>query len=158
MSQSVLWSGASTRTVPVSPPTSSQSTSPSVGSWLLVGVFAALVGFGSAYYVKHGLPWPTEPSSSGVALGRAFAPVLASTLADGFDKAADLVAQGKTVQEADEALKATFLQAREKAFQDKVSPAFNALVPPNTEPKDDATRKAYVSLFREFSSGLRRGQ
>jgi hypothetical protein len=89
-------------------------------------------------------------------LGKSFAPRLASALAEGFDAEAAALEAGKTVGEADLALKAAFHDARVKAFSDHVSPAFAAIVPPGSEPSDVATRKAFAKLHRDFARGLRR--
>lgn len=166
MSQVILWPGLPPKPAPSSQPTSSPSptTPPAKTStivWLspiVSVVFAGLVVGG--VWLAEGR-WPFDgPSSSpdGAALGRSFAPLLASALADGFEKGADLLAQGKSVKEADDALKQTFLDSRQKAFKDKAAPAFAAIVPFDTEPKDAAAREAYTALFRDFAKGLRRAR
>jgi hypothetical protein len=95
------------------------------------------------------------PSVNAVALGRSFAPRLASALADGFDAEAAAIEAGKTVAEADATLKATFHDARARAFADHAAAPFAALVPPGSEPKDEGTRRAFAGLHRDFAKGLR---
>jgi len=158
MNQSILWSGSAVGGTQVPPATPSKPSATSIGGLLIALVLGGASGLGALYYTQHGFPWSSDTSSNGVALGRAFVPVLASSLADGFEKAADLLEQGKTVQEANETLKATFLSAREKAFQEKASPAFAAIVPANSEPKDENAKKSYITLFRDFASGLRKAK
>jgi hypothetical protein len=95
------------------------------------------------------------PVADGRKLGRAFVAPLAESLADGFDAEAKALDDGKTVAEADAALKQAFHDARNAAFARQAGPAFAEVVPEKSEPKDDATRKAFAKLHRDFAAGLR---
>lgn len=128
-------------------------------NWLVVGlvvVVVLVVGLEVYRLVGSSGPRPgPAPAASGVALGRAFAPVLAASLADGFDALDAKLGAGSTVADADKALKTTFLESRQKAFAASAAPAFAAIVPDGTEPKDAATIAAYRQLARDFAKGLR---
>jgi hypothetical protein len=100
-------------------------------------------------------PGPAPPTVDGRKLGRAFVAPLAESLADGFDAEAKALDDGKTVAEADAALKQAFHDARNAAFARQAGPAFAEVVPEKSEPKDDATRKAFAKLHRDFAAGLR---
>jgi hypothetical protein len=108
-------------------------------------------------------PDPDNPDSDptaadGAQLGRDFAPQVAKALADGFEAFAADVEAKKTMVAADGDLKAVFNRNNNKAFNTAVAPAFAALVPAGTEPKDDETRTAIVRLARDFAKGLRGGR
>ncbi|WP_422928538.1 hypothetical protein [Singulisphaera sp. PoT] len=100
-------------------------------------------------------PTPTPVDAGGFKAGRDFVPILGESLAQGFDALADKIDSGAKVEDADAALKRAFDAARAKAFADKASPGFAAIVPSGTEPKDDAARKAYSAYSRDFAKGLR---
>jgi hypothetical protein len=117
--------------------------------WVVAAVAAALT-----WYAWNSIP----PSGDGVVAGRAFAPELSNALAAGFDAAAEAIEHGKSVAEADQALKTVFHDVRARAFADRVAPRFEAIVPSGTEPKDDATRRAFAQLHRDFAQGLRRSR
>lgn len=76
--------------------------------------------------------------------------------ADGFDAAANIIATGGTVDDALAALQQTAVTERQAAFLAKYSPAFAALVPNGTQPKDATSRAAYAQMFHDFATGLRR--
>ncbi|WP_083670018.1 hypothetical protein [Singulisphaera sp. GP187] len=99
-----------------------------------------------------------QPSADAVALGRSFAPILAGTLADGFDAGAKALASGKTIGESDAILKATFDQGRKAAFDAHAGQAIRDLAPDGTEISDNAKRNALVSLFTGFAKGLRKAK
>lgn len=154
MSQAILWPGSGPGPNPPAK-AAPRAKTPAI-AWLSPLLALAVVA-GVLWHDGH-LPSLRPEPPGGVALGRSFAPLLAGSLADGFDRGAELIEQGKPVKDADEALKTVFLEAREKAFKEKAAPAFEAIVPSGADPKDDAARKAYAVLFRDFAKGLRRGK
>lgn len=155
MSQAVLWPGPGPKPAPKPVSSVAVPKLPAI-AWLSPLLAFAVVA-GVLWHDGHlGPLWPTF--SEGVTLGRSFAPRLAGSLADGFDRGAELIEQGKSVKEADDALKQVFSDARQRAFKAQAAPAFEAIVPSGLEPKDDASRKAYAVLFRDFAKGLRRGK
>jgi hypothetical protein len=110
------------------------------------------VGAGLALAL-HARQGRAEPE--GVTLGRGFVHPLAEALAEAFDAHAAALEAGKSAGEANEALKAAFHHARARAFANHAADAFARLVPNGSEPKDDATRKAFAALHRDFARGLR---
>jgi len=109
---------------------------------------------------------PREPGPSpapaaavnGVALGRAYAPSLASTYADAWVSAAQALEEGKGVGDAQKALQETWHEARLKAFQAEVQPGFALVLPEGTEPADPAKRAQVAELWRSFAKGLKGGR
>src|SRR4051812_29273001 len=79
---------------------------------------------------------PVAPASAvhGKALGRAFAPTVASDLGDAWLAAADALEQGKTISDAQAALQSTWQAARVKSFAAQVSPEFSKVLPEGAEP------------------------
>ncbi len=94
----------------------------------------------------------------GKALGRSYAPLAASTLAEGWSAAADAIDQGKSVAEAQAVLQATWKEARVKAFAAKVSPGMGVVLPEGTEPNDPVKRAEVAKLWRDFAAGLKGGR
>lgn len=94
----------------------------------------------------------------GAALGRAFAPTLAATLSDAWLAAADAIAKGKGVAEAQGVLQDAWKKARIDAFVAKVAPEFAKVLAEGTEPRDDAQRAAVAKLWRDFARGLKGGR
>ena len=88
-------------------------------------------------------PEHPQPAVNG-RLGRAFARVAASTLADAWIAAADALTQGKTMAEAQAALQQNWQAARAKAFVATVAPEFAKVIAEATEPKDAAQRAEVV--------------
>jgi hypothetical protein len=104
-------------------------------------------------------PGPTPaPIADGVTLGRTFAPKLAAALADGFEASDRFLSQGKTFKEANDILKQTFYDSRQKAYADHAGAAVTAIVPDGTEIKDDAQRAAIRKFEADFAKGLRGGK
>jgi hypothetical protein len=101
-------------------------------------------------------PAPTE-AVDGKALGRAYAPVVASCLSEGWFAAADALEQGKSVPEAQAALHSAWQSARTRDFSARVVPEFARVLPEGTEPTDPARRAEVVRLWRDFASGLKGG-
>jgi hypothetical protein len=126
-------------------------------------LLAVLIGMGGVLLWRldhpHSPPGPAPPPApvvdpEGVALGRAFVAPLASSLADGSDAFAAAIEGGKSVDDADLALKATFQASRTAAFSATVAPAAAKIVTDGSA-IDDAARARYVQFWRGFSRGLR---
>lgn len=100
---------------------------------------------------------PPPPTIGAWALGRAYAPVLADSLGDGWLAAAEALERGKTVPEAQADLQSAWRAARVRTFSAEVAPAFAAVLPEGSEPTDPAKRAEVVKLWRDFASGLKRG-
>ena len=90
-----------------------------------------------------------------VALGRAYAPLLAQSYADGWIVAALKLEEGGTVADAQIELQATWSAARRAAFDTAVTPSFSRVLPAGTEPSDPAKRAQVVQLWRDFAKGLK---
>jgi hypothetical protein len=103
---------------------------------------------------------PSGPRSTvnGKALGRSFAPTVASNLGDAWLAAASTLEQGKTMSEAQVALQQAWQDARIKAFTAKVAPEFIKVLPEGQEPTNPAERAEVVRLWRDFASGLKGGR
>ena len=122
--------------------------------------FAVLTLAGVILYehlTPQGGPAPS-PTVNGVALGKAYAPTLASTYADAWDVAAKTLEDGKTVAEAQKALQDAWRDARVKAFRAEVLPGFGVVLPEGTEPTDPAKRAQVAELWRSFAKGLKGGR
>ena len=103
------------------------------------------------------MPRP-EPAINAQVLGRAYAPSLVNSYADGWVAAAKTLEEGKSVAEAQKALQETWREARLQAFRTEVAPVFAIVLPEGTEPAD-ATKRAQVAiLWRAFAKGLRAGR
>jgi hypothetical protein len=107
----------------------------------------------------HFVPRPTPapapvPAVNGVALGRTFAPVLASTYAVAWQAAAQALEEGKSVADAQKVLQDTWKAERVKAFATEVGQGFGIVLPEGTEPTDPAKRAQVVELWRSFAKGL----
>lgn len=128
--------------------------------WLILVlgmVLAALMTFEVVTRLPHPAPSPSSVVD-GAKLGRAYAPEVISTLSDAWNAAADTLAQGKTVAEAQATLQQTWQAGRAKAFAATVAPAFAAALPEGAEPKDDAQRARVAALWRAFARGLKGGR
>jgi hypothetical protein len=104
------------------------------------------------------VPSAPQPAVNGKALGRHFAPSVASNLGDAWLAAADALEQGKTVSEAQAALQLAWQDARIKAFSSQVAPEFVKVLPEGQEPSDSAHRGEVVKLWRDFAAGLKGGR
>jgi hypothetical protein len=101
-------------------------------------------------------PTPSpSPAVNGVALGRSFAPVLASSYADGWLAAAKVLEDGKPVADAQKALQETWKEGRTKAFVADVVPGFSVVLPEGAEPASPEKRAQVVELWRSFAKGLK---
>jgi hypothetical protein len=96
-----------------------------------------------------------DPGSGFTGLGSRFAPILASSLADGFDAGADALHSGKAILDADKALQMAFYNSRQKAFSVNVAPELAKLLADGEEPKTPAERAQLEAAWRAFSKGLR---
>ena len=110
--------------------------------------------------IAHDHFFPRDPADrpslvDGKALGRSFAPLAASTLAEGWIAAADAIDAGKTVAEAQVSLQQAWKDARAKAFAAKVAPGLNVVLPEGAEPSDPAKRAEVSKLWRDFAAGLK---
>jgi hypothetical protein len=145
---------------PVVVPVKPRAASPSwwqIATW--VAMLAFMAGFGWQYYKNRPTPGPTPtPVVDAVTLGKTFAPKLAAALADGFEASDRFLSQGKSFKEANDILKQTFYDSRQKAFNDHAGAAITAIVPEGAEIKDDAQREAIRKLERDFAKGLRGGK
>ena len=103
-------------------------------------------------------PFVPPPIVNGKALGRSFAPTVASSLGDAWLAAANALEQGKGISEAQSALQSTWQDARIKAFSAKVAPEFVKVLPEGLEPTDPAKRAEVVRLWRDFAAGLKGGR
>ena len=102
---------------------------------------------------------PAAPKSpvNGRALGRSFAPMVASSLGDGWLAAAEALEQGRDISDAQAALQAAWRDSRTRAFSAKVAPEFIKVQPEGTEPTDPAPtgrpRQALARLRRRPERG-----
>jgi hypothetical protein len=120
---------------------------------------ASLLAFEAWRTYHAGASTPPAPATvDGAALGRAYAPVVVATLADGWNAAADALAAGKTVAEAQAALQKTWSDERSKQFAAAVAPHLAAILPEGAEPADDAQRTKTAELWRAFARGLKGGR
>lgn len=103
-------------------------------------------------------PSPAPASVDGVTLGRQYAPILVNTYSQAWDAAADNLAQGKAVSEAQKVLQDTWKSLRIKAFDQKVTPVLSQALPEGTEPRDSAHRAQVAQLWHDFAKGLRKGR
>jgi hypothetical protein len=94
----------------------------------------------------------------GLALGKAFAPVLASSYADAWMAAAGDLEHGKSAVEAQKTLQETWKNGRVKAFTTMVAPSFSAVLPEGSEPTSPEHRARVVALWRSFAGGLKGGK
>lgn len=146
-----------TQPTPVVAPAGAARPTGSIAGWILAGA----LGIGGIGYLAYEHGWipksatPAAVDTEAYKAGREFAPLLDDSLAQGFDAFAAKIDSGAKVEDANAALKQQFLSAREKAFADKASAGFAAIVPSGTDPKDAAARKAYSAYSREFAKGLR---
>jgi hypothetical protein len=108
------------------------------------------------HVTAHPAPSPS-PAVNGVALGRSFAPVLASTYADGWLAAAKVLEDGRPVADAQKALQDTWKEGRTKAFLADVVPGFSVVLPEGAEPSSPERRAQVVELWRSFAKGLKGG-
>ena len=98
------------------------------------------------------------PGVDAVALGRAYAPVLAGTYADAWLAAADTLERGGSVAQSQKALQDAWTAARVRAFKARVAPAFSMVLPEGAEPADAAERLRVAATWRAFASGLRKAR
>lgn len=144
---------------PVVAPT--QSRWQTIRTWVegpLLVAIVVLLAF-NLYRTYRPSPQPTPPPvADGVELGRTFVPKLAAALADGFEASDRFLSQGKSFQEANDILKQTFHDSREKAFNEHAGAAITAIVPEGTELKDESQRAAIRKLESDFARGLRGGR
>ncbi|WP_435005801.1 hypothetical protein P12x_003574 [Tundrisphaera lichenicola] len=95
---------------------------------------------------------------NGRALGRAYAPIVVSSLADGWIAAAEALERGQSVSEAQGVLQSTWQSIRTREFRAKVAPEFSSILPEGSEPTDPARRTEVIRLWREFAEGLKGGR
>jgi hypothetical protein len=95
---------------------------------------------------------------NGKALGRSFAPIVATNLGDAWLAAADALEQGKSIPEAQAALQAAWQDARIKSFAAKIAPEFIKVLPEGHDPTNLALRADVVKLWRDFATGLKGGR
>jgi hypothetical protein len=96
-----------------------------------------------------------RPSVDAVTLGRSFAPILAGTLADGFDKGRPLLKVGDGLGPADAALKAEFDRGRKAAFDRHAGAAIHAIVGDGAKVETPEQLRQIQDLFDGFAKGLR---
>lgn len=109
-------------------------------------------------HIAPAVPSDNQPAINGKALGRSFAPILATNLGDAWLAGADALEQGKTVTEAQAALQLAWQAARSKSFMAKVAPEFRKVLAEGQEPTNPAERATVVKLWREFAAGLKGGR
>jgi hypothetical protein len=127
--------------------------------WLLAVMGLSIVGLATFVVIDVRSRGPAAPAAvNGAALGRTYAPAVVSTLSDAWIAAADALAQGKTVTEAQTILQDKWKADRGAAFTAKVSPGFARVLTEATEPKDAAQRAEVVALWKSFASGLKGGR
>ena len=120
----------------------------------------SLIVMAGVVLYDHSLPRTRparEPTVDGVALGRAYAPLLVSSYADAWLEAAKAIEEGKPAAEAQKVLQDSWRDARLKAFKAEVLPAFERVLPEGTEPVDAARRSQVAELWRSFAKGLKSG-
>lgn len=98
---------------------------------------------------------PAAPSVNAVALGRAYAPRLVDSYAEGWIAAAKAVEEGRSVAEAQKSLQDAWKEARTKAFVAEVQPGLSLVLPEGTEPSDASKRAEVGELWRAFARGLK---
>lgn len=128
------------------------------GEWLTPLSIFALAG---VLAVNHFFPndvHAPDRAINAVALGKAYAPTLSSTYADGWIKAAEAIESGKSIAEAQKALQDSWKEARTAAFTRDVTPGFSLVLPEGTEPGDPAKRQQVGQLWRDFAKGLKGGK
>ena len=96
--------------------------------------------------------------SEGAKLGRAYGPTVVAGLADAWVAAADAVAAGKTIAEAQTILQDRWSASRQGAFTKIVAPTFAKVIAEGSEPTDDAHRAVVAATLRGFARGLRGGK
>ncbi len=89
------------------------------------------------------------------ALGKAYAPVLATTYADGWVAAAKALEDGKSVEECRKVLQETWKGSRQRSFQAILQPDFSKVLSEGTEPADVTQRARVAAFWKSFASGLR---
>lgn len=140
---------------PVSPPSRGRGVFLELAAVAVIS--AALAAEITVWWLQ---PWNHRPTPSvdAAALGRAFVPKLAAALAAGFDADADALHAGKSVGEADAALKEAFHEANARAFESHASQALLTLIPDGDEIKTQAQRDSLEAFHREFARGLRKSR
>jgi hypothetical protein len=103
-------------------------------------------------------PAPPVVAVNFVQVGRNFVPVLAGSLADGFEAGAEALQAGKPLPAADDTLKTTFAASRAKAFGDIVGKDLATILPEGEELKDAAVRARLTQAWRDIARGLRGGK
>ena len=125
------------------------------------GTPVAMLVMSGVLLFDHFAPRPTtpvEPTVNGVALGRAYAPVLVAGYADAWGAAAKALEEGRPVAEAQKILQDAWKESRVKAFRAEVQPGFALVLPEGTEPTDASKRTQVAQLWRSFATGLRGGK
>jgi hypothetical protein len=132
--------------------------------WLLVGLglglfLATAVTLDLVSQVpRNPPPVSTMTSVDGAQLGKAYARSVVVSLSESWTAAADTLAQGKSMAEAQETLQQTWQELRVKDFVASVEPDFAKVLAEGNEPRDDAQRAEVVALWRAFARGLKGGR
>ena len=103
-------------------------------------------------------PTPRPDAHAGVKVGRQLAPIVVESLAKGFDREAELLEQGKSVGDANKALRDTDDAERQTGFAKVGAPFLEKIVPDGKEPENDAKRKEFAEAHRKIAEGLREGK
>ena len=127
-------------------------------SWIMPSLVVVLAGVVAHDRLIAGRPAAPSTSVNGAALGRAYAPLVVSSLSDAWLAAAQTVGDGKSVAEAQKTLQETWQAARVKAFTANVAPGFAKVLAEGAEPKNTEERDAVVKLWRDFARGLKGGR
>ena len=106
---------------------------------------------------------PREPVArpsavDGRTLGKQFATSVAAAFGDAWLAAADALAGGKPIADAQAVLQAKWQEGRSRAFTTLVAPEFSKVLGEGAEPTDPAQRAAVVQLWRDFAAGLKGGR
>jgi hypothetical protein len=131
--------------------------------WLLVGTglglfLATAVTLDLVSQVPRNPPPVTMTRVDGAQLGKAYARSVVASLSESWNAAADTLAQGKSMAEAQETLQQTWQELRVKDFVAGVAPDFAQVLAEGSEPRDDAQRAEVVALWRAFARGLKGGR
>lgn len=95
---------------------------------------------------------------NGKALGHKFAGSVAASFGDAWESAAETLAAGKSIAEAQATMQTTWQEGRAKAFATVVAPEFSKVLGEGSEPADAAQRASVVQLWRDFATGLKGGR
>jgi hypothetical protein len=122
--------------------------------WAVAGVLAMVLAAAMLGPLGDARPSP----SATVRLGRDFIPRLSGALADGFDAEVETLHAGKSMIEANAALKTAWHKALEKAFEQHAGAVVTAIIPDGKTIENQDQRDRLEAFHRDFARGLRGGR